>query len=195
MHLYLYIYTHIYIYICTFIAGNICRNHGLAPNVQGSCKFPFNECWEDKSRCVYPYFKVTTQNCLPLSPVLVAKWPSRWRIFSMFFLVPNYDVNLDDFEGWKGYDPFCHKPQEISTCFASAMLVSEIHEISKWCVELYLRHPQSISIIRPFRSYVIDDLRFCRSEHENLPCFFLEFQNVYGLSFTSQPLLSSICFI
>ena len=131
LYLYIYIYTYIYIYICTFIAGNICRNHGLAPNVQGSCKFPFNECWEDKSRCVYPYFKVTTQNCLPLSPVLVAKWPSRWRIFSMFFLVPNYDVNLDDFEGWKGYDPFCHKPQEISTCFASAMLVSEIHEISK----------------------------------------------------------------
>lgn len=43
----------------------------------------------------------------------------------------SYDINLDDFEGWKGYDLFCHKHQEISTCFASAMLVSEIHEISK----------------------------------------------------------------
>ena len=37
----------------------------------------------------------------------------------------SYDINLDDFEGWKGYDPFCHKPQEIPTCFASAMLVSK----------------------------------------------------------------------
>ena len=111
MHLYLYIYTHIYIYICTFIAGNICRNHGLAPNVQGSCKFPFNECWEDKSRCVYPYFKVTTQNCLPLSPVLVAKWPSRWRVFSMFFLVPMILIWMI-LRGGKGMTLFVINPRK-----------------------------------------------------------------------------------